>query len=38
VGPGYTELLENEEVYKTGAGGEVYKDVDEGNYRRYYKP
>jgi hypothetical protein len=29
VGPGYTELLENEEVYKTGAGGEVYKDVDE---------
>ena len=29
VGPGYTELLENEEIYKTGAGGEVYKDVDE---------
>ena len=29
MGPGYTELLENEEVYKTGAGGEVYKDVDE---------
>ncbi len=29
VGPGYTELLENEEVYKTGAGGEIYKDVDE---------
>jgi hypothetical protein len=29
VSPGYTELLENEEVYKTGAGGEVYKDVDE---------
>ena len=29
VGPGYTELLENEEVYKTGAGGEVYKDVQE---------
>ena len=29
VGPGYTELLENEEVYKTGAGGEVYKDVEE---------
>jgi hypothetical protein len=29
MGPNYSELLENEEVYKTGAGGEVYKDVDE---------
>ena len=29
MGPNYRELLENEEVYKTGAGGEVYKDVDE---------
>ena len=25
----YSELFENEEVYRTGAGGEVYKDVDE---------
>jgi hypothetical protein len=29
VGPNYSELLENEEVYKTGTGGEVYKDVEE---------
>ena len=29
MGPNYSELLENEEVYKTGAGGEVYKDIDE---------
>ena len=29
VSPNYMELLENEEVYRTGAGGEVYKDVDE---------
>jgi hypothetical protein len=29
VGPNYSELLENEEIYKTGAGGEVYKDIDE---------
>ena len=28
VGPGYTELLENEEVYKMG-GDEYYKDVQE---------
>ena len=28
VGPGYTELLENEEVYKMG-GNEYYKDVQE---------
>ena len=29
VSPNYVDLLENEEIYKTGAGGEVYKDVDE---------
>jgi hypothetical protein len=29
MGPNYSELLENEEVYKTLPGGEVYKDVDE---------
>tara|TARA_R100000654_G_scaffold75114_1_gene111303 strand:- start:375 stop:2033 length:1659 start_codon:yes stop_codon:yes gene_type:complete len=28
VGPGYTELLENEEIYKMG-GNEYYKDVQE---------